>query len=82
MAVRTRLVRTFVSEPTAPSPTPEPTLRARIGAAMDGLSEGQRMVFVLVYLEGFTLDQAAGLLGKAPGTVRTHLHRVLAALRA
>lgn len=81
VAVRTRFARMFVPEPAAPTHVPEPTLRARIGAAMDGLSEAQRAVFVLVYLEGFTLDQTAALLGKAPGTVRTHLHRALKALR-
>ncbi|KIG16477.1 hypothetical protein DB30_04390 [Enhygromyxa salina] len=49
---------------------------------MDQLSEAQRAVFVLVYLEGFTLDQAAEMLDKAPGTVRTHLHRALKTLRS
>ncbi|WP_276204360.1 RNA polymerase sigma factor [Enhygromyxa salina] len=81
-AVRTRFARSFVPEPSpAPNP-PEPALRARIGAAMDQLSEAQRAVFVLVYLEGFTLDQAAEMLDKAPGTVRTHLHRALKTLRS
>lgn len=81
IAVRTRVLRMFAPEPVAAMPPPEPTLRARIDAAMAGLSDAQRMVFVLVYLEGFTLDQAAGLLGRAPGTVRTHLHRALKSLR-
>ena len=56
-------------------------LRERIQEAMEALSDGQREVFVLVYLEGLTLDQSAEILGKAPGTVRTHLHRALKALR-
>ncbi len=79
--VRDRFARLFVQEVSSP-PTPgEPAVRERIEQAMSGLSQGQREVFVLVYLEGFTLDQSAELLGKAPGTVRTHLHRALKALR-
>ena len=81
VGVRRRFVRLFVPEtPTAPA-MPDPALRERIQQAMDALSDGQREVFVLVYLEGFTLDQSAQILGKAPGTVRTHLHRALKALR-
>ncbi len=80
-AVRDRFARLFVPEPAQREPDPDPALRRRIEAALDGLSDGQREVFVLVYLEGFTLDQSAEALGKAPGTVRTHLHRALKALR-
>ena len=36
---------------------------------------------VLVHLEGFTVNEAAEVLGKAPGTVKSHLHRALAKLR-
>ena len=50
--------------------------------AMQRLSPGQREVFTLVYLEQFTLDESAQILGKAPGTVRSHLHRALKTLRA
>jgi RNA polymerase sigma-70 factor (ECF subfamily) len=79
--VRMRFARLFVPEvPSAPA-IGEPAVRVRIEQAMDRLSKGQREVFVLVYLEGFTLDQSAEFLGKAPGTVRTHLHRALKALR-
>lgn len=81
LGVRRRFVRLFVPEPPATPPTGDPPLRERIDEAMRALSDGQREVFVLVYLEGFTLDQSAQILGKAPGTVRTHLHRALKALR-
>lgn len=59
----------------------DPALRARIGAALARLPRGQREVFVLVHLEEFTVSEAAGVLGKAVGTVKSHLHRALAALR-
>ncbi len=57
-------------------------LQRRIGEALDSLSAGQREVFVLVYLEGFTLTEAAEVLGKAPGTLKSHLHRALKSMRA
>jgi DNA-directed RNA polymerase specialized sigma24 family protein len=31
-------------------------------------------VIVLHYLLGFTIDEAAGILGRAAGTVKAHLH--------
>ncbi|MBI3782675.1 MAG: RNA polymerase sigma factor, partial [Deltaproteobacteria bacterium] len=37
--------------------------------------------FVLVHLEGFSVVEAGAILGKAPGTVKSHLHRALASLR-
>ena len=59
----------------------DPVLRARITAAVDGLSRRQREVFVLIHLEGFTVTEAAGVLGKSPGTIKSHLHRALVSLR-
>ncbi len=60
----------------------DPALRARIAEAMELLSPGQRTVFTLVHLEGFTISEAAGMAGMAPGTAKSHLHRALAKLRA
>lgn len=69
----------------APDPRPEPPgdpgLRRRIAAALAGLSRGQREAFVLVHLEGLTVNETSEVLGKAPGTVKSHLHRALARLR-
>jgi len=62
-------------------PAGDPALRARIAAALERLPRGQREVFVLVHLEEFTVSETAEILGKAPGTVKSHLHRALAALR-
>lgn len=66
---------------TTDAPCPDPALRERVRDAIDRLTEAQRAVVVLVYLEQFTLDEAAGILGSAPGTVRSHLHRALASMR-
>lgn len=71
--------------PDAPDPKPDatsdPALRARIGAALERLPQGQREAFVLVHIEEFTVNESAEILGKAPGTVKSHLHRALRALR-
>jgi RNA polymerase sigma-70 factor (ECF subfamily) len=56
-------------------------LKQRIAFALDRLSEGQRTAFALVHLEGLTVERAAVVLGRAPGTVKSHLHRALATLR-
>lgn len=63
------------------TPQRDPVLRRRILAAMDRLTSSQREAFVLVHLEGFTIDQTAAILGKASGTVKSHMHRAVEALR-
>ncbi len=68
------------------SPGPEveagdPGLRRRIGAALASLPEGQRVAFALVHLEGMTITEAAAIMERAPGTVKSHLHRALRSLR-
>ena len=66
----------------APAPDGDPALRRRIAAAVDALPAGQREAFVLVHFEGFSVDDAARVLGKAPGTLKSHLNRALVRLRA
>lgn len=61
--------------------TGDPGLRRRIGAALERLSPAQRDAFVLVHLEELTVVEAAAALGKAVGTVKSHLHRALESLR-
>ncbi|MDD5225044.1 MAG: RNA polymerase sigma factor [bacterium] len=73
-------------EPAAPGPLPdrlaqESASRARIAAALDKLSSGQRSAFALVHLEGLTVEESAAVLKKSPGTVKSHLHRALIQLR-
>jgi RNA polymerase sigma-70 factor (ECF subfamily) len=70
-----------VPEPVDASPPPDTGLRRRIVAALEGLTAAQREAFVLVHLEEFSVNEAAVILGKASGTVKSHLHRALAALR-
>lgn len=65
----------------SPEPTRDPGLRRRIGRALDGLPRTQREAFVLVHLEGFTVVETAEIMHKAPGTVKSHLHRALKKLR-
>jgi len=60
----------------------DPLLRERIAAALERLPRGQREAFVLVHLEGFTVNEAAELTGRASGTIKSHLNRSLRALRA
>lgn len=55
--------------------------RVRIVAAMEELTDAQREVFVLVHLEGLTIAAAAEVLDRAPGTLKSHLHRALVVLR-
>ena len=40
-----------------------------------------REAFILVHLEGFTVRECADFLGKPRGTIKSHLHRALVALR-
>ena len=69
----------------APDPNPQekgdPALRQAIAVAMERLSPNQRSVFTLVHLEGFTVREAAEIVGCAEGTAKSHLHRALGALR-
>jgi RNA polymerase sigma-70 factor (ECF subfamily) len=66
----------------APHAPGDPALRRRIAAALEQLTRSQREAFVLVHLEGFTVRETGELLGKAEGTVKSHLHRALQSLRA
>jgi len=73
-----------VADPAAvpPAPTKDHGLQRRIGEALMTLSAGQREAFVLVHLEGMTITEAAEATGRAPGTLKSHLHRALKSLRA
>ena len=70
----------------APDPAPgepgDPVLRRRITRALERLTRSQREVFILVHMEGFSVREAAELMRKAEGTVKSHLHRSLQNLRA
>lgn len=63
-------------------PNAEPWLAPRIEAALARLSTHQRAAFVLVHLEGYTVEETSELMGRAPGTIKSHLHRALKRLRS
>jgi RNA polymerase sigma-70 factor (ECF subfamily) len=81
--VRERVAGEMPEEPHDPSPRAQsdPAMRDRVARALDGLPRGQREAFVLVHLEGLTIRETAELTGRAMGTVKSHLHRALRALR-
>jgi RNA polymerase sigma-70 factor (ECF subfamily) len=66
---------------TAAPETGDPLLRQRIATALARLSRHQREAFVLVHLEGFSVREAATVMAKPEGTVKSHLHRALQMLR-
>ena len=49
--------------------------------ALDGLSERQREVVVLRFYEGLDTRETAQVMGCREGSVKSHLHRALGALR-
>ncbi len=80
--VREKWAGEMPDEPPGPAAgADDPLLRARIAMALGHLSRGQREAFVLVHLEGHTVRETAEITGRAPGTIKSHLHRALSALR-
>jgi RNA polymerase sigma-70 factor (sigma-E family) len=64
----------------APEPF-EPALAVAVRQALQVLRPEQRQVLVLRYFVGCSLTETAEVLGMPLGTVKTHGHRGLAALR-
>jgi RNA polymerase sigma-70 factor (ECF subfamily) len=76
----------LAAEPTDPVEAEQN--RAQILAALGRLSADQRAALVLVDMQGYSVDEAAAILGCAPGTVKSRCARgrgrlvpLLAALR-
>jgi RNA polymerase sigma-70 factor (ECF subfamily) len=59
----------------------EPDLKVRLRAAIEGLPEGYRTVFVMHDVEGFTHEEIGEALGIQPGTSKAQLSRARAKLR-
>jgi RNA polymerase sigma-70 factor (ECF subfamily) len=80
---RSPLAKDDPTEPPSPRPGPERVVSAAetVRAALAGLPADQRVTVVLVDGEGFDHREAAKILGVAPGTVASRLHRARAALR-
>jgi RNA polymerase sigma-70 factor (ECF subfamily) len=53
----------------------------QVGKAVDGLSERQRTVFLLRFVEEMNLKEIAAATGLNEGTVKAHLSRALARVR-
>ena len=68
-------------EPADERPAGDPGLRKRIRDALARLTTAQREAFTLVHMEGYTVAETAAILGRAPGTVKSHMHRALKSLR-
>jgi len=67
-------------------PTPDETLaagelRAQVRAALESLSEQQRLVVIAKCYDRLTFQQIAAELGVSPSTAKTHYVRALAAVR-
>ncbi len=57
------------------------TSDANVAAALNHLALADARLFALVALEEYTVADAARVLGIAPGTARTRLHRMRASLQ-
>lgn len=77
---RSRRTARFRDRPrSVPAPTSD---RVDLVEALRGLPQRQREVVALRYLGDLSESETAKVLGIAPGTVKIHAHRGLAALRA
>jgi RNA polymerase sigma-70 factor (ECF subfamily) len=56
--------------------------RDEVSRALTGLAPDQRIVVILHYWAGLSLDAIAARVGARPGTVRSRLNRALTVLRA
>jgi len=68
----------------APQTTPAAgfAIREALNKAMKKLTDRQRTIFVLTYVEGFKIREVCEILGKPEGTVKSTLHRALVTLRS
>jgi RNA polymerase sigma factor (sigma-70 family) len=70
----------------APDPSPEQALETLelfgvVQAAVDVLPPAQREVVLMHYVDGFSCQEIAALLGRSTGAVRVRLHRARTQLR-
>lgn len=76
----------LVQEPQAASRTYDDTIEAELGReALDrmeaSLSEVQRRVLHLRFVDGCTIDEIASILGQSAGNIRNHYYRALERIR-
>ena len=78
---RGRRIRRPLLLPDPPPAHSEPLVEPGLPAALAGLSNRQRASVMLVHGAGWTLSEAAELLGISPGSVYRHVERALDRLR-
>lgn len=76
----------WASEPVDPEPTPEDMAEAMevtdaVRGALADLAAGQRDAVMLFYVDGFTEQEVADILGTTAGAVKARLHRARRRLR-
>lgn len=82
-AAEQRAFQRLVSlQPTARVDEPAEAMDQRLVQALQSLSPAQRQVVAMHYLMDLSIADVGRCLGLADGTVKTHLHRGRAALRA
>jgi RNA polymerase sigma factor (sigma-70 family) len=64
-----------------PARTPEPSARPAIDGALADLPSSQRLAVVLRHVGGLSVAEIAGVLRRPEGTVKSDIHRGLAAMR-
>jgi RNA polymerase sigma-70 factor (ECF subfamily) len=57
-------------------------IREALAKAMKKLTDKQRTVFALMYIEGFKIHEVGEMLRKPEGTIKSTLHRTLVILRS
>ena len=67
--------------PDGPVPLPSADDRLAVGRALNVLTPSQRAVVVLRYWEGLSVAETAAMLGVSEGTVKSQMHRAVAAMR-
>jgi RNA polymerase sigma-70 factor (sigma-E family) len=67
--------------PDGPVPATDTEDRLAVGLALAGLTPSQRAVVVLRYWEGLSVAETADMLGVSEGTVKSQMHRAVAAMR-
>ncbi len=82
-SARARRERELSSRPPRPAESPTETreLHERVRAAIEELSEQQRLVLLGKVYDGMTFQEIAGELGLALSTVKTHYLRALSVVR-
>lgn len=68
-------------EPSPPETVSDRQFRRRVMDCLKSLSSQQRMVFLLRYFHGRSVEETGFLMGLAPGTVKSHMSRAVVRMR-